>query len=99
MVFDLRYLNSFVRDMSLSMETLKRLRLLAKPGDYMVSFDIQDGFYHVALHPEERKFLAGTAIANGGATGTQNLGCNGPPARGGRPVLTSCIATRSIPTK
>jgi hypothetical protein len=57
LVFDLRYLNQFVKDMPLSMETLKRLRLLANRGDFMVSFDVQDGFYHVRLAPEDRKYF------------------------------------------
>lgn len=57
LVFDLRYLNGYVRDMRLSMETLKRLRLIARRGDHMVSFDIKDGFYHVGLHEADRRFF------------------------------------------
>ena len=67
LVFDLRHLNKFVREMSLSMETLKRLRLLAQKADHMVSFDVKDGFYHVGLYEADRRFFQ-VAIAGGAVT-------------------------------
>ena len=39
------------------METLKRLRLLARRDDWMVSFDLADGFYHVGIHEADRKYF------------------------------------------
>lgn len=57
LVFDLRYLNQFCRTMRLEMETLKRLRLLARRDDWMVSFDLADGFYHVGIHEADRKYF------------------------------------------
>ena len=44
----------------MKMETLKDLRhLLSKKGqDWLVSFDIQDGFYALGVAPEDRDYLA-----------------------------------------
>ncbi len=41
--------------MSIKMETLRHLRLIAKPGDHRVSFDLKDGFYALAIHPKDRE--------------------------------------------
>jgi hypothetical protein len=37
------------------METLRSLRLIAKPGDHWVSFDLKDGFYSLAIDPKDRE--------------------------------------------
>jgi hypothetical protein len=39
----------------MKMETLRSLRLIAKPGDHWVSFDLKDGFYSLAIAPEDRE--------------------------------------------
>ncbi|KAK3287923.1 hypothetical protein CYMTET_4601 [Cymbomonas tetramitiformis] len=39
------------------METLKKLRRLAKPGDWCFGFDLQDGLYAVGIHPEFQRFM------------------------------------------
>jgi hypothetical protein len=39
----------------MKMETLRRLRLIAKPNDYWVSFDLKDGFYALAIAPQDRE--------------------------------------------
>ena len=57
LVVDLRHLNSFVQSRTTKFETLKHLRRLAKKNDWMFSFDLEDGYYAVALHPEDRKFF------------------------------------------
>jgi hypothetical protein len=57
LVVDLRHLNSFVANSTTKFETLKNLRRLAKRNDWMFSFDLEDGYYAVALHPEDRKFF------------------------------------------
>ena len=49
MVVDLRYLNQFVRTGSMKMETLKDLKRLIRKGDYMFSFDLEDGFYALGV--------------------------------------------------
>ncbi len=37
------------------METMRSLRLIAKPGDHWVSFDLKDGFYSLAIDPKDRE--------------------------------------------
>ncbi len=37
------------------METLRPLRLTAKPGNHWVSFDLKDGFYSLAIAPKVRE--------------------------------------------
>ncbi len=33
----------------MKMETLRSLKLIARPGDHWVSFDLKDGFYSLAI--------------------------------------------------
>ena len=58
LVVDLSWLNKFVSKREMKMETLKRLRLIAKPNDWMVTFDLCDGFYTVSVAEEDREFLS-----------------------------------------
>ncbi len=39
----------------MKMETLQSLRLIAKPGDHWVSFDLKDGFCSFAIAPQDRE--------------------------------------------
>ena len=57
LVVDLRHLNGFVINKTTKMETLKGLRRLAKRNDYMFSFDLADGYYAIAIHPEDRQYF------------------------------------------
>ena len=57
LVIDLRPINRFCHAPSTRFETLKRLRTLAQPDDWLVSFDLQDGFYAVGVHPADRRYL------------------------------------------
>ena len=57
LVIDLRPINRFRHAPSTRFETLKRLRTLAQPDDWLVSFDLQDGFYAVGVHPADRRYL------------------------------------------
>ena len=56
-VFDLRHINSFLRKLTCRYETLKRLRTLAKKGDYCVSLDLTDGFHHIPMAEADQKYL------------------------------------------
>ena len=56
-VFDLRHVNKFMRKLSCRYETLKKLRYLAKQGDFMISIDLEDGFFHIKVHPDDRQYL------------------------------------------
>eukprot|EP00873_Tetraselmis_striata_P033451 jgi/Tetstr1/453715/TSEL_040671.t1 len=48
-IIDLRVLNSYCVRKRLKMETLLGVRHLTKKGDYMFSFDLQDGFYALGM--------------------------------------------------
>jgi len=37
------------------MKTLQSLRLIDKYGDHWVSFDLKDGFYSLAIAPEDKE--------------------------------------------
>ena len=39
----------------MKVETLRSLRFITKPGDHWVSFDINDGFYSLAINPKDRE--------------------------------------------
>ena len=51
-VIDLSFLNLRIQQTSFKMETLQSVLLSVRPGDWMVSLDLQ-----VPMHPESRKFL------------------------------------------
>ncbi len=55
LVVDLREINSACQTRKMKMETLRSLRLIAKPGDHWVSFDLKDGFYSLAIAPQDRE--------------------------------------------
>ena len=57
-VVDLRHLNQHCQKMGLKLETLKRLRYLARPGDYAFSIDLADGFYALGVTEEDRQYMA-----------------------------------------
>ena len=39
-----REINAHCQTMKMKMKTLRPLRLIAKPGDHWVNFDLKDGF-------------------------------------------------------
>jgi hypothetical protein len=39
----------------MKMETLRRMRYIAKPSDHFVSFDLKDGFYALLIRPKDRE--------------------------------------------
>ena len=57
LVIDLRHLNNHCAKSSCSYETLASLRELIEPGDWMVSFDVQDAFHHIGIAASDRKFF------------------------------------------
>jgi hypothetical protein len=56
-VVDLRPTNAFCRARSCKYETLKVLSRLARRGDWAFSFDLRDGYFHIAVHPEHRRYM------------------------------------------
>jgi len=57
LVSDFRWLNRYLRKQKCRFETLKRLASLARQNDWMISLDLQDGFYAVSIRPEDRPYL------------------------------------------
>eukprot|EP00873_Tetraselmis_striata_P018682 jgi/Tetstr1/438946/TSEL_027441.t1 len=53
-IIDLRVLNSYCVRERLKMETLLGVRHLTKKGDYMFSFDLQNGFYALGIAEADR---------------------------------------------
>eukprot|EP00873_Tetraselmis_striata_P014953 jgi/Tetstr1/435217/TSEL_024136.t1 len=56
-IIDLRVLNSSCVRKWLKMETLLGVRHLTKKGDYMFSFDLQDGFYAPGIVEADRDYF------------------------------------------
>lgn len=56
-VTDLRPTNAYLRPRSCKYETLRSLARLARRGDWMFSFDLQDGYFAVGIHPEHRRYM------------------------------------------
>ena len=56
-VVDLRPTNAYCRQSSCKYETLKLLSRLARRGDWMISFDLQDGYHQVGIHPDSRRYM------------------------------------------
>lgn len=57
LVVDLRHLNKHIENGSCKFETLNGLESVLRPNDFMVSFDLKSGYYHVPIHPAHRVFL------------------------------------------
>ena len=57
LVVDLRTVNAHCIDLPCRYETLTTLRRLARPEDYLFSFDLSDGYHCVSIAPEHRRYL------------------------------------------
>ena len=57
LVVDLRTINEHCIELPCRYETLKALRRLARPEDYLFSFDLSDGYHCVSIAPEHRQYL------------------------------------------
>ena len=57
LVVDLRHLNSFCPAWTTRFETLKDVSRIARPGDWMLSFDLEDGYHAVGIHPESQSYM------------------------------------------
>ena len=56
-VIDLSRLNGWVDVSSFRMETAQSVLQSLRPGDWMVSLDLQDAYLQVPVHPASRRFL------------------------------------------
>ena len=57
LVIDLRPTNAYCRRRSVKYETLRVLSRIARRGDWAVSFDLRDGYWMIAIHPEHRRYM------------------------------------------
>eukprot|EP00873_Tetraselmis_striata_P039446 jgi/Tetstr1/459710/TSEL_005063.t1 len=57
LIIDLRELNKWCKTFTMSYETLKHLRHLARAGDWFVSMDLADGYYALGIREEDRDFF------------------------------------------
>jgi hypothetical protein len=55
LIIDLREIDSHRKTRKMKMETLRSLNLITRPGDHWVSFDLKDGFYSLAIVPQDRE--------------------------------------------
>eukprot|EP01102_Stenamoeba_stenopodia_P007288 TRINITY_DN203_c0_g1_i1.p1 TRINITY_DN203_c0_g1~~TRINITY_DN203_c0_g1_i1.p1 ORF type:complete len:627 (+),score=30.83 TRINITY_DN203_c0_g1_i1:642-2522(+) len=57
LIVDLRWLNTYLDCPSFKLEGIDKVAELASSGDHMVTGDLQDGYFHVAILPEHRTYL------------------------------------------
>jgi hypothetical protein len=50
-------MNKYYKDHKLTYETLKHLKNLTRAGDWMVSFELADGYYTLGIREEDRDFF------------------------------------------
>ena len=56
-VLDLSSLNRFLRKIPLRMETAASIREAIRLGDWAASIDLSDAYFHILIHPRDRKWL------------------------------------------
>lgn len=54
---DLRYINAQIPYRKFQLEGLKQLRQMIRPGDFMTSLDLMDGYLHVPIAKESQNLL------------------------------------------
>jgi hypothetical protein len=94
-------LNKYCRELSVKYETLKRLRYLARPGDWALGMDVQDGFHAVSVAPEHRCYftfrlngvLLRCAVLPFGWSGSPAVFCRV------RTVLTRLLRSPQLPAR
>ena len=61
-IIDLKELSQHVNKKAFKMETLEYVREMIQPGDWMISIDLMDAFYHLLVQPRVRKYLRFVAL-------------------------------------
>ena len=56
-VLDVSRLNKYVSKTKFSMETSQTVREAIGRGDWMVSLDMRDAYFHIPIHPQSRRYL------------------------------------------
>eukprot|EP00123_Amoebidium_parasiticum_P019238 comp24353_c0_seq3/m.46602 comp24353_c0_seq3/g.46602 ORF comp24353_c0_seq3/g.46602 comp24353_c0_seq3/m.46602 type:complete len:402 (-) comp24353_c0_seq3:1000-2205(-) len=57
LIIDMRPVNEYAVARGIKYETLSDLRALAQPGDHAFSFDLEDGYFALAIQPRFRKYF------------------------------------------
>ena len=56
-IIDLKKVNNFIPYQKFKMESLKNIRSLLQPGDFLVKIDLKDAYFTVPINPKSRKFV------------------------------------------
>ena len=56
-IIDLSTLNTYIASQRFHMETPQSVLRSIRPGDWMISLDLQDAYLQVLIHPESRRYL------------------------------------------
>lgn len=56
-VINLKPLNQYLRTQHFKMDCMNKVINLAKKGDWAISIDLQDAYFHIPLFPGHRKYL------------------------------------------
>ena len=56
-IIDLSTLNDFITSSHFHMETLQSVLRSIRPGDWMISLDLQDAYLQVSVHHDSRRYL------------------------------------------
>ena len=56
-VINLKPLNQFIYNQRFKMETSRSIVKAVSPGDWTVSIDLRDAYFHVPVHPECQQYL------------------------------------------
>ncbi|XP_066524828.1 uncharacterized protein [Hoplias malabaricus] len=56
-ILDLRVLNKHLRVFTFKMLTLRQFLRSIGPGDWFTSIDLTNAYFHIAIHPDHRKYL------------------------------------------
>lgn len=57
LIHNLRYLNKFLAARKFKYEDISTIAEIVQEGDWMTVLDVQDGFYHISIHPASRWLL------------------------------------------
>ena len=64
LILNLKHLNVFVPTVHFKMESLEVALKLLQPNMYLASIDLTNSFYHLLVHPSDRKFLKFYSLGN-----------------------------------
>ena len=65
LVLDLRHVNKFLQTFKFRYENLKTLVKIFEPGFFFATFDLKNGYHHIAIHHTDTKYLGFAWESNG----------------------------------